>query len=448
MSARLVKTISMTSLFALLALLILAGCSEAEKPNAATPTEPTVPVITDPNSWILGVDPAKSLALIEDHSDALLYWLQQGRSKRTVLHIDTHDDSRLLNEGSLDHLRSLAVAKDFTALKDKSGVAFSSGGKLFNIGNFLHAGFLLGVVKEVIWVLPASPRNLSDIQRVRGWLQQIGFDPASAQSFHMDNGVIRGNRAGMPMVICTSMQIQQTTEPVLVSLDIDYLMGKHKNPISSPMLQATIDLFQHLAAAKIATDNILVSYSVHGGSIPVMHKYTGDYLAKLLKQPAMLETALPQMWLDRDELLKTRARGETEAALQLAAKLLILEPYNASLHMEQAFALLQASRLEDSLAAMASAVALDPSYFLAYLEMALVVGQSDHYVGPARDAAIDQIFTAAGQIFALAAGDVDRVQACADFYRQGEYRRAQIELFRLVEDSVSPAQLQVFQPGQ
>lgn len=449
MTARLAKTFFLSTLMTLSALLLLPACSETEKHTSTAAAESNVaPVIDDPNSWILGVEPAKSLALIEDHSDALLYWLQQSRTKRTVLHIDTHDDSRLVNAGSLEHLRSLAASKDFTTLKDKSGVAFSSGGKLFNIGNFLHAGYLLGVVKEVIWVLPANPRSLSDIQKVRGWLQQVGFDPASAQSFHMDHGVIRGNRAGMPMVICTSTQIPPQTEPVLVSLDIDYLMGKHKDPLSSPMLQATLDLFHHLAAAKLATDSILVSYSVHGGSIPVMHKYTGDYLAQLLQQPSLLESDLPRLWLARDELLKTRARGEMELALQMAAGLVAQEPYNASLHMEQAFAQLQANQLEESLASMAATVALDPSYFLAYLEMALVVGQSAQYVDAARTTAIDQIFHAAGQIFPLADGSVDRVKACADFYQQGEYRRAQIELFRLVEDSVAPAQLKAFQPGQ
>ncbi len=440
-----------TCLALTIAMLSLTACGGEAKPEDVTSDRanlkadaPEMPV--NPNSWVFGIEPAKNLAIIEDHSDALLYWLAEGFSKRTVLHIDTHDDSRLVDSGSVAHLRDLAESKDFSTLKEKSGVAFSTGGKIFNIGNFLHAGYLLGVVSEVIWVLPAEPNNLTNINMVRGYLEQVGFDRTSAQSFRIEKGVIRGNRAGMPMVVCSSKQIPKLDETVLVSLDIDYLMGKHQDPISSPMLRATLDLFSQMTAANIKTDHVLVSYSVHGGSIPVMHKYTGDYLADLIRHPEMLDKDLPQVWVQRDLLLQTRARGDLEQALEMAEVLIGLDPLNASLHMEQAFARLQGGDAAGAIASMNRAAELDPSYLLGFLELAMVVKQSPTFSELQRKAVTDMIFSAAGSFFTPTDGVENHVQASARFFEQDEIRRAQIELFRLVEESASE-QLHGFKPG-
>ena len=448
MLSRLPNSLFLSALFG---LCTLPACGDEPKPAStqqqAQQQVALPPAIDYPDSWLLGVEPAKHVAIIEDHSDALLYWLEQGRSQRTVLHIDTHDDSRVVNDETIQHLAAFADAKDYTTLKDKSGVAYSTGGKVFNIGNFLYAGYRLGVVREVIWVLPARPQDLVNISQVQGYLENVGFDRASAQTFHLEDGVIRGKRAGMPMVICTSQTIPPQREAVLLSLDIDYLMGKHQDPISSPMLQATLNLFNELAASKIVTDDALVSYSVHGGSIPVMHKYTGDYLAELLRNPSMLKQPLPRLWQERDRLLATRAQGDIDTALVMATNLVNLEPGNASVHMEQSFALLQANDVEASIQSMTMATQLDPSYLLGFLELALVVGQSSNFAADQKDPVIDQVFAAAGEIFGLPADGVDRVQKCANHYHEGEYRRAQIELFRLVEDSVSATELEVFIPA-
>ncbi len=89
-------------------------------------------------------------------------------------------------------IRALSDAGEWSELKRSSGVAYSSSQKQFNIGNFLHASWQMGVVREVCWVIPGGSDSLTDIDKVRGWLRTVGFDAESAASFDLVDGQIRG----------------------------------------------------------------------------------------------------------------------------------------------------------------------------------------------------------------------------------------------------------------
>ena len=130
----------------------------------------------------------------------------------------------------------------------------------------------------------------------------------------------------------------------------------------------------------------------------------------------------------------------------MAEVLIGLDPLNASLHMEQAFARLQGGDAAGAIASMNRAAELDPSYLLGFLELAMVVKQSPTFSELQRKAVTDMIFSAAGSFFTPTDGVENHVQASARFFEQDEIRRAQIELFRLVEESASE-QLHGFKPG-
>lgn len=84
--------------------------------DAATHAPPVAEVVASGvgPTWRYGVEPGLAVHKVEDHSDALLFWLRQGTRGRRVLHIDTHDDSRLIDPAVLPEVERSVAAEDWT----------------------------------------------------------------------------------------------------------------------------------------------------------------------------------------------------------------------------------------------------------------------------------------------------------------------------------------------
>lgn len=414
------------------------GSPTVPESNVAVP-EPAG--VTD--VWRYGVDSGLELAKVEDHSDALLYWLQRGCKNRRVLHIDTHDDARLISDANVTRVQELYAAGKWDELKAASGVAYSSGAKAFNIGNFLYTAWKLGVVREVCWVIPGEPAQIADIARVRGWLQVIGFDAASANSFRLVDGVIRGQRSGMPMIICTAKNIPKSEEPTLLSLDIDYLAGPYRDPESTPMRDLVLALHEGIRASDLRTDFALISYSVHGGSIPLEHKYAGDYFEKLIMGPEA-EQHQPAFWSTRVAALTARHRGEHTEAVTGLVGALELRPNDPSLWLDLARVQLEQGDGGAACDSIGQAVKQDPSYYLGYVELAWVVLNDVAFESSDRVGLQRQLIEAAENSLPVAGQGQAEARLGGNYLDGRKFRRAQIEYFKVVEGTVPPERLHGF----
>ncbi len=422
-------------------LLLTLSCAQEDTPVAEAP--PSEPEGVGP-TWAYGGEPGLAIEKVEDHCDALLYWLERGYRNRRVLHVDTHDDSRLTSDENVRKIEQLVGAGDYEELARLSGVSFSSTPKAFDIGNFLYTGWKLGVVREVCWIIPGYPHQIEDIGRVRSWLQAIGFDAASANSFRIVDGEIRGNRSGMPMVICTAGNIPHCDEPTLLSLDIDYLVGHYDDPDTTPMRDEVLKLHRAIQESGLRTDFVLISFSVHGGSITLEHKYAGDYFERLIGDPSARESP-PAFWKSRVDGLRSRAMGKFDEAASHIEEALRLIPGDAGLLFDLARVRLEDGDVEGACATIGRAVEQDPSYFIGYVELAWTVLNDPAFASSDRGAVSDRLLQAAAEVFPAASGAESHAMLGAGFLRRGEFRRAQIEYFQLMRKAVPAQRLHVFQ---
>ncbi len=412
----------------LAALMLLAGCGG----------EPL------PDPWAFGVDPAPRVDLMEDHSDMLLFWLRRGHEARRVVHVDTHDDGRVSDAALVEELGELADDGQWEELKQRSGVAFGDEtDKLFNIGNFLHAGWRLGVVREVVWVLPGRAGDLADIERVRGWLRVIGFDEASAASFELKDGLPHGVRGGMPMVLCTADDLPRSDEPSLVSLDIDYFMGVYRGAVETPLPDLVDELFGHLRDAGVRTDDVGISYSVHGDSIPIDLHYAGDYLRQLCLEPG-LSAEHPSSWTARAEALAKLEQGELEAASNSLRSLLEAagdDAQRASLLYDlSGVQLREQGGLEPALASLREATDLAPIYFLGHFERA-----RQAQLGGATGL-VEAVLGQATRTYPVQHENGDHATLGASLFLGGDFRRGQVEAFKIVEEAGDVELIAGFRP--
>ena len=169
---------------------------------------------------ILGVDPLTHGAVMENHDCALQHWIERGFAGAVLLHIDAHDDLRPVDAGKLAALKGLHARGEVAAMARKG-----CGGKdgLFNEGNFVRAAAALGVVREVVWVMPFTFLRGDDAGKaLMSYLEKAGISQADRESFHLVDGWYRGAVGGIPVTLCDQERLPRLTEPVLLSIDADF----------------------------------------------------------------------------------------------------------------------------------------------------------------------------------------------------------------------------------
>ena len=287
------------------------------------------PVAASPRSWI---------SLMENHDQAYLAWRQAGVRDKILIHIDAHDD--------------------MWWVEDDSGLT---------IANFISPALREDLVKEVIWVVPdltwESPQSLKPlIRRLKKVLK--GY-PGGMAAIKVERRQISTSILGKPVKVCTLQNLPVIEEPVLLDLDIDYLViprachGSTRPPRLPWRWPG--DLLSRLTAHGLQYELVTIAYSVEGGYTPLKWKYLGDDAALRLQGPA----AAPEKLRGMDEL-KVAAlagqRGERAVAEKslLQCRELLPESAAPDYHLAQLY--LDAGAIDKARVHYRRALALDQSY--------------------------------------------------------------------------------------
>jgi tetratricopeptide (TPR) repeat protein len=200
--------------------------------------------------------------LFENHDEAYTIWRDLGIRRRILVHIDAHHDMN----GTWPRA-------------DKSRPRIV-------IGNYIYPTVEEGFVREVVWVVP--DRTLES-RSGRRWCAKVAGkispdDPAAAP----DGSGARQRRGtavlGRPLRLCTLDDLGGIDEPVLLDIDVDYMIlpdSNHRDPDcygDRPWCWPG-QLLDRLTRAGLKPDLVTIAYSVVGGYTPLQWKYLGDELA-------------------------------------------------------------------------------------------------------------------------------------------------------------------------
>lgn len=281
---------------------------------------------------VLGVDPIAQGTVLENHDCALQHWLERGFSGAVLLHVDTHDDMRPVDERRLAALRELRDRGEIAAMAPRGCGTRTA---LFNEGNFIRAAAGLGIVREVVWVVPFTfLHEEGATERLARYLDRAGFSSADAATFQLKDGWYRGTVGGLPVTLCDQERLPPLAEPVLLSVDVDYF--PFAASYRGHTLIAEIRLFfSAIRQARYAVRDTVVAYSVQSGYLPVRLRWVGDAVAEVLRDPAIGTRAeAPARWKDLQQLELLAAREDAGLlGLNLAFGLLEKQPHDPALQM-------------------------------------------------------------------------------------------------------------------
>jgi tetratricopeptide (TPR) repeat protein len=337
------------------ALMLAAGCgrsgSEAKRDAAMSGSGSRV-----------GIDPVRTVQLLENHAGALIVWRRAAVRDRVLVHLDGHADLDWLPDVTIARFAA-ADADELSAMEQHPYATDGETLRRFGSRNFIYPAARLGLVRELVWVVPDgtlhAPQASEELVRrlILGKMQMIPLD--EARGIHDDGRSIRGTVLGLEVTICELDDLPAFDEPVLLDVDLDYLTTRSviseevdARPSSTP--QALVD---RLRGRGIRTDLATIAFSTVGGFVPPQCRWLGPALTSALARGPDAEL---DRWKRRAEADEAAAGGRESAAVAAWRKLAAENPDDGSLWYALALAEARFGRAAAERDARARAVAADP----------------------------------------------------------------------------------------
>jgi len=258
----------------LLSLLLLTACSKK------------YPVI--------GTDPVNDIGIVEDHSEALVRWLNKGVREAVLINIDTHDDIRFISEENIQRIKWLVEKEIWRELEKYRDTGYQ---RLYGIGNFIYAAARLGIVNRVFWIIPfdyLKRDNASEL--LTNMLYTYRFFPVDISTFQLKDGCFNGTVRGIPFSICDLESLPVMNKPVLISIDADYLPVATKTYRKNYLTMVSY-MINTMKNKHIIVKDVVISYSINGTYLSVVSKWVGDLVGEVISNPFIFNGGFKGRWL-------------------------------------------------------------------------------------------------------------------------------------------------------
>lgn len=270
-----------------------------------------VPGVTAPASPVslpvLGVDPLVTGTTVENHQDAIPYWVEGKHTAAVLLHLDADHGLRVVSPKNLAALKGLAGNGDLPTL-------FSAGsggaGRLYDAGNFVRVAAELGIVREVVWIVPFPIQTDEDAEkRLRDYLAGSGLSAQESGSFHLEEGCYRGRVGEITVRLCEQERLPAIRDPVLLSIGADFVMAAAEARGITPLVEIKA-LFTALRAARYAVLDAVVAFSILAGDLPPNLRWIGELVVRAGQDPSVvLADTPPERWTALQTLSTMSASG-------------------------------------------------------------------------------------------------------------------------------------------
>jgi tetratricopeptide (TPR) repeat protein len=310
----------------------------------------------------VGQDPIETVHVHENHSSALIDWSEAGVRSRIVLHLDGHADFDWLPDETIARLATASAAELFE--HEVHPYAMDAGALSgFAIWNFIYPAARLGLVRELVWVVPDG--TFADDETVNRFVRAMLFEkmqmiqPAEARSLSWDGKQLRGEILGLPVTLCELRNLPSFDEPVLLDIDLDYFSTRSALTLyvtDRPWIRPG-EVVDALRDHGVTTDLVTLSLSTIGGYLPPGDRWIGDALRRRLGDPSAGDDPVERRRL---EIAEQVATGRLDRAVDGWRQLVERRPEDPTLWFALGETLEAAGKLEQADEARRRAAAIDP----------------------------------------------------------------------------------------
>lgn len=305
-------------------------------------------------------------AFFEQDSFNIPYWVQNGIKDRTLVRLSSFDGMTPVDDATVAKLKSLADAGRTDELRAAGDAA--SGNKLYDASSTVYVANRLGVVKEVVWVVPlflsVTKEDLDGFKKFLSEHYPKIKDEVSAIRLEGNTGT--GTLYGMPVRIIGLQDLKAPSGPVILDVDASYFVQLYSSEKDTPSLKFIAGMFALLRRAGISSDAVSIATSGEDGRAPLKFRAFAVYLKELLKDPGMIDTKTPPaLWTERAAAWKAE-QSDPELAVPIYKNIASKFPDDAPSRYDTAELYFRLGELEACAAELNTAVKLDPGYHIAF----------------------------------------------------------------------------------
>ncbi len=282
-------------------------------------------------------DPVKVISKAESNTEVLRSWVLADRKADVLVHIDSSDDMRVF---PVSYRETMKNAGDHLKLKNVEVI--DQVGSLIENGGTVNLGYMAGLFKRVIWVLPARASvgegSASSFRKILE--EKRPYSKADLADLKNDGKFISGSIDGIPLTVTNLEDLEiGPDETAILDVDLGFFIGqKTQDPEGRMGTRVVLDFLRVLRRKNIHTAQASINLGSLGGAVSYDMRYFGDILTEIMMDPSILEGALPQkyeMMLEAEDAL---IAGKYDRAVALYDHLTERSPREAGLHYSKAVA--------------------------------------------------------------------------------------------------------------
>lgn len=364
------KTISMAVLFI---FMLAAGCSgntsdKEARQSAQGPAAPPRPALT------VGVDPIEAV-LLEQDTFNVPYWLENGVKGRTLVRISGLDGLSVIKKADLDAVKEAALTKkDPNALANMGDALWDT--QLYSPESTVYVAHQLGLVDRLYWVVPRFGSITHEgFAEFKDYLRKSFPSQArDVESLKLDGKVVEGVFDGMPVTFVSLQDMPAVEGPVLLEVDLSFVSSLYANEKSTRILALVSGLYDNLKGLGLQADHVTVVASNDGGLVPLKFRFLTGYFRDLFKNPALIDTEPPAIWLERAEAWRIEQKSPRES-IAVYKNILKSAPDDAATHYDLSYAYFMTDDMDSCGKELNAAAKLDPGYAAGFAEYAAMLAQ-------------------------------------------------------------------------
>ncbi|MDD4858044.1 MAG: hypothetical protein PHD74_08050 [Candidatus Krumholzibacteria bacterium] len=321
---------------------------------------------------VAGRKSIKTVVKVENDIDALRTWAAYGARADVLVHIDFSDDMAVFaaaQMGEMEDAARLLGRRDISVL-ERIGPRIETGGTV-------SLGYMAGMYKRVVWVVPSTRPAGEQIEIYKNYLVvRRKFPAASIADFKVEGAYVTGSVAGVPLTITNLADLAlKENETAIIDIDLHYFpMAKGENPAYRLGTGAILDFLRELGARNVRAKLVTVNLSTQNKAVGMDLRYFGDLIREALMKPDDLNGPMPEKWrsmMQAEDSLVAKRYASAEA---IYGELIAKEKTDPGLYFSLAIAQGFQGKGAECSEAIFKAYRLDREYFNGFFQLARVLG--------------------------------------------------------------------------
>ncbi len=342
---------------ALLIAVLCAGCGKGGGPVA-------------------GKDPVKKVVKVENNVDALRAWAENNARASVLVHIDPSDDMALFPASRMKDMENAAGH-----LRRRNAKALDEIGPLIERGGTVSLGYMAGMYKRVIWVIP-SIRSVGEdpVEVYKNFLiKQRRYPEAAVADFKAEGKFITGTIAGVPLTITRLADLTLAEgENAIVDIDLSYfpamrLVGQSYYRTGT---KSILEFLRELGKRNVRTKIVTVNLSNVNNQVPMDLRFYGDVIREALAKPGDLVPPGTAKWRSMIRAEDSLGAKRYASAAAIYDDILGTVKDDAGLYFSLAVARGFENKGPECRAALLDAYRLDSQYLKGFFQLARVLADA------------------------------------------------------------------------